>query len=195
MDLRTDTTLWERFTQGDPGAFSDLYRLHHNDLLWSGIRFCGDAELVRDEINQQFLQLWDKKASLPSVTHVRTYLIRSLRNQLINALKVVGRSVPAEDTDTASPSWEEELIGIEHRDQIIASVKKAIQDLAPRQRQVVFLRYYQGLAPDEIASRTGLTTRTVYNTLNTALQRLREALGPRHAGHLDKLLSLLLLVS
>lgn len=194
MERAPDTTLWEHFCQGDTRAFADLYDAHHSDLLWFGIQFCQDSELVRDEINQEFLQLWDRRTSLPGVNHVRNYLITSLRNRLVNALKKAGRPVPVAETEWASPSWEQELIGIEDRERLVGQVKEAIATLAPRQRELVFLRYYEGLTADAIARRTGLTTRTVYNTLNTALQKLRDVLGPRQSIPMDKLLSLLLVM-
>ena len=197
MASSDDTGQWTAFLRGDPAAFAGLYESYYNDLLWFGTRYCNDPELTRDEIHQLFLALWNKRHALPDVTNIRSYILTSLRNRLVTALEKAGRRVPAAESE--SPSWEQTRIGIEDNEQLLATVKKAIRTLAPRQQELIMLRYYQGLSAAEIADKTGLTARTVYNTLHTALANLRAALekeqiDPRAARNVHRLLSLLLLV-
>jgi RNA polymerase sigma-70 factor (ECF subfamily) len=56
----------------------------------------------------------------------------------------------------------------------------------------VHLKYYEGLSTDEIALRTGIEKRTVYNQLHEGIKFLRKELSAGAPGiHLSSLLSLL----
>lgn len=54
-------------------------------------------------------------------------------------------------------------------DQVLRDVRRIMDNLPPSQREVVFMRYYQGLSFKEIAETTGVS-------INTALGRMRYAI-------------------
>jgi RNA polymerase sigma-70 factor (sigma-E family) len=58
----------------------------------------------------------------------------------------------------------------------LIAVRDALATLAPRQRTVLVLRYYEGLSEREIASELGIATGTVKSQARDALARLRQAL-------------------
>ncbi|MDV7215776.1 RNA polymerase sigma factor [Streptomyces prunicolor] len=55
-------------------------------------------------------------------------------------------------------------------------LRPEIKKLPRRQRQIIWLRYYDGMSPKEIADELGIGARTVHNMHSLALRRLREAL-------------------
>lgn len=55
----------------------------------------------------------------------------------------------------------------------ILILKNAILDLPKRQRELIKLRYYHGLSYDEIAEKTQLTKRSIYNQIHTAIKSLK----------------------
>lgn len=192
-----DMELWELFLHGDRVAFTALYTSYYKDLLYFGSQWTGDGELVKDTINQQFLHLWDKKESLPSVHNVRSYILTAFRNRLSNeTAKVHPHAGFSSFDETASaPSWEDELMEVQEKNRVLQTLKVAIAALPERQRELVFLRYYQGLSTEAIAEKTGLASSTVYNTLHAALNTLRKQMSPKHAGQLQNLLSLLFMMA
>lgn len=54
---------------------------------------------------------------------------------------------------------------------------QALQDLPPRQRAVIVLRYYEGLSEVEIAQTLGVTTGTVKSQASKAIASLRRKMG------------------
>ena len=61
------------------------------------------------------------------------------------------------------------MLSAEHQ-----AVVTALADLAPRQREVLVLRYYGGLSEAEIAETTGLSKGTVKSTASRAVAKLGE---------------------
>jgi RNA polymerase sigma factor (sigma-70 family) len=58
----------------------------------------------------------------------------------------------------------------------LIAVRDALATLAPRQRAVLVLRYYEGLSEREIAAQLGIATGTVKSQARDGLARLRAAL-------------------
>ncbi len=58
----------------------------------------------------------------------------------------------------------------------LLAVRDALATLAPRQRAVLVLRYYEGLSEAEIAAQMSISPGTVKSQARDALARLREAL-------------------
>jgi RNA polymerase sigma-70 factor (ECF subfamily) len=70
-------------------------------------------------------------------------------------------------------------------------VVRAVRSLDEPYRSAIWMRYFEGLAPREIAERAGAPPRTVETRLHRGLQRLRERLDERHRGDRGAWLALL----
>ena len=57
-------------------------------------------------------------------------------------------------------------------------VEPALQHLKPREREVIYLRYYQDRTQREVGQRIGVTQMQVSRIETKAMERLREAMGP-----------------
>ena len=55
--------------------------------------------------------------------------------------------------------------------------QKELNNLTKQQREVLYLKYYKKMSPEEIAQVMGLTSRTVYNTTHMAISSLRERMS------------------
>ena len=93
--FNTDDTCWERLLQGDKEALYELYTKYYHTLLFIGLKQIPDADLVKDVIQQQFLYLWEKRASITDARNVRSYIIisflRRLTNDWVKSRKTINR--------------------------------------------------------------------------------------------------------
>src|SRR6185312_16068274 len=87
--LGEDLSLWNEYRSGNADAFAELIRVHYPDLLHYGTRFTRDTGLVKDCLQDLFMELWINRESICGTSFVRYYLLRSLRRKLARKL---GRS-------------------------------------------------------------------------------------------------------
>ena len=110
------------------------------------------------------------------------YLCRSLKNLLINEMQSATVRNTCELDESVSNNYDFDL-EVDAESAIIANESDSekyrvfqaeLNKLSRQQREMLYLRYYKGLEVDEIAEVLSVSKRTVYNTTNNALSRLRE---------------------
>lgn len=194
--MHEDDLLWQGLTTGNMDRLLALYKKYYHTLLFIGIKEVKDAQLVKDAIQQHFMYLWEKRGSLGVAKNVKAYLITSFLRQLSADWKKTQRATKLHVAWTnfaqeipASP--EESLIAKDHDRQLSKRLLHYINRLPARQKELIIYRFYEGLSYDEIAQKTGLTHRTVYNKIYEALKALRLELEDTDLSH-TAMLSLLL---
>ena len=95
--LGEDLLLWNEYRSGNADAFGALIRVHYPDLFHYGTRFTRDAELVKDCLQDLFLELWINRETISETSFVKYYLLKALRRKLT---RKIGRS-------RYTGSWEE----------------------------------------------------------------------------------------
>ncbi len=178
LPIHSDETLWEGMLRGDQDMFLLLYNRYYHALLFVGMKEIRDAQLVKDTIQQILLYLWEKRDTIQRANNVKAYLITSFLRKLSADWKKTGKvsnlqvvySQYAEDT---APTPEEDLIRKDEQQHQFKHLLEYINELPSRQKELLYLRYYEGLSYEEIVQQTGLTHRTVYNKIHEALKKLR----------------------
>lgn len=169
--------LWNRVRNNGQEALVELYEQLYFYLVNYGIRICGDAEITKDAINDMFLEIWDQRGKLPAVTNVKSYLLTWLRRRIFADIRQTKKSNEAAGawSDTTAPhelSYEECIVAVQTSEEIKQKIKRAMATLTPRQKELIQLRYFDGLSMEEVSKRVGITTKTAYNTLGSALKSL-----------------------
>jgi len=153
----------------DPGAqFEQLYRATRRDLLAYILRRSDNVEDAADVLAETYLVAWEKLAAIPPGAQARLWLFGVARNRLLKGATRT-RSARALTLRLA-----EELRGALPPDGPIddersAALRASLQALPEREREVVLLTAWEGLAPREIA----VVTRTPVNLVRVRLHRAR----------------------
>lgn len=170
--------LWESMRLGDQQAFFELYKKLYRDLSKFGLHVYPDVELVSDTLNQLFIYIWERHEKLDQVEFVESYLRTMLKRKIYKALKKQQRLEKAvtafgQEGALMELSYEEIIIKIQSDELMIKKLKAALDKLTFKQKQLIQLRFYEGLSYEEMAARTHLSVRTAYNTIYEALKFLR----------------------
>lgn len=162
-------------------TFTDLMRLHYADLYDYGLKLTGgNEELTKDAIQDVFLALWHRREEWRSIASVKAYLLVSLRHKLVDYLRTRQRFTPAADPESTSFTFSpEDFLIREHTEaDRSACVATLLNRLPRRQREAIYLRFYNELDYADVARAMGVTERTVYNLVHEGLTKLRHALSP-----------------
>lgn len=199
--MNTDEALWEGFLKGDKDLFLALYNKYYHTLFFIGLREIKDAQLVKDTIHQLFLYLWDKRGNIQRANNVKSYLITSFLRKLSDDWRKAGRitNLQVVSNDYSSDTQltpEESLIQKEEQHYLFKTLTNFINELPARQRDLIFMKFYEGLSYNEIVEQTGLSHRTVYNKIHEALKKIKlEISQSRQAGRISLIWLLGLFIS
>ena len=87
MDLTEDKELYLKLKEGDERAFQTLFRKYYSAMCHFASQFLNDSELAEEIVQDMFVKIWEKRASLNIETSVKHYLFRSVRNQCLNQIQ------------------------------------------------------------------------------------------------------------
>ncbi|MBS0028186.1 RNA polymerase sigma factor [Chitinophaga sp. 22321] len=197
MSMDDDAHAWEGLCSGEKEALLLLYRKYYHALLFIGLKEIRDADVVKDAIQHLFLYLWDKRDCLEQARNVRSYLIIALLRKLSADWKKSVRHQHLAlawngDADAPLPTPEEILISRQSQASAQSYLMLHINALPARQRELILLKFYEGLSYEEIVARTGLSYRTIYNKIHEALKKLRTVINKDHPAY-GEVMSVLLI--
>ena len=163
---------WESFLEGDRVAFANLYKQHAEGLFKYGFKMTSNVELIRDSINELFIDLWNQRAQLSRVLKPKNYLIKAFRYKLLAGKKKetqFEKVYPINEEVTSS--IETEWISNEEQLEQINILYRSIDVLPDRQREVIHLKYLQNLSTKEIAEILDINPQSVTNLLVSRLNQ------------------------
>lgn len=170
----SDIIFWDRFQQGDAAAFEMIFNQQWEPLMRYACSIIDDHALVQDVLQNFFIELWQKRTTLPRPENVQAFLVFILRHRLLNALR-------SEDIRSRHEQGFAALVGEEdgsaagqlHMKEVYAQLHHYVDSLPPRMRQVFYMHRIEHKTVAEIASLLNASEQTIRNQLNTATKRLR----------------------
>ncbi|NJB82706.1 RNA polymerase sigma factor [Wenyingzhuangia aestuarii] len=175
-----DIALWKEFQLGSEIAFAKIYKENVDKLYRYGLKVVYDKNLVKDAIQDLFIELWDRKEKLSEVNSIKSYLYTSLRRKLIKQqIKHKKTHNSNESVDTLKDELESiefSLIEKQQLDVELKSLKKGLDNLKPKQREIVYLKFYARLSYEEIMDIMSLDKKQAYNLLSRTLKTLKDVL-------------------
>jgi RNA polymerase sigma factor (sigma-70 family) len=172
--------LWDAFRAGDEAAFSRLFFEYYESLYHYGHRIAPDPALIKDVLQDFFLQLYENRSGLtPSVQNIKAYLLTSFRRRLLQELQQRKKrsSTLEELTPKAGYGFsigiEDIIIDKESDQQNKQLVSRLLAELPPRQREIIYLKFYLDLSLPEMAETLNISYQVVANHLHRALRKLQ----------------------
>lgn len=176
-----DIRLWEQLLEGNRSALSRLFRKYYKPLLNYGLKLIPREDLVKDSIQELFFNMWEQRKNLSEVDYVRSYLYRSLRRTVFRQAEIQHVRnrrdiVYSEESFKEIVNQEKLMILKELEQEQRKQLEAALEALNKRQKEAVFLKFYNGLSNEEIARIMGVNMQSVYNYIYRAIEALKEYL-------------------
>lgn len=170
-DSRSDQELIDAIGQGDAAAFESLYRRHREWVLRLAIRLGGgDPNTALDVLQETFLyvlrKLCDDTAERFQLTgQFTSFLYPAVKHIAIRQRERSRRMGPIDGVDPQARPQPHDAT---------ADIEAVLVRLPEEHREVVMLRFVDGLSLEEIAAALAVPVGTVKSRLHHALRKLRD---------------------
>lgn len=174
-------TSWKDFlnSKNNYEAFSRIYNRYVNDLLSYGTSLGFAEETCRDAAHDVFFKIFTEKDRLLSVKNPTSYLFRSFRNLLFNIQKRQSRLTSDFTNSEHSFATEitilDSIITQEEAEKLKKTVEDLLNQLTPRQREAIYLKYMQGMDYEEIAQLLDMNVNSARRLVHRGIENLRES--------------------
>jgi RNA polymerase sigma factor (sigma-70 family) len=174
-----ELALVERFRRGDDSAFEEIVEQHAAAVAALANRLLGWPGDVDDVVQEVFVAAFVGLKKFRGASSLRTWLftitVNKCRTYRFRRLRCL-RSVALEEAAAVeSRNRSGENVALDQ--ETLARVRRAIRVLPQKYREIVVLRYLQGLEVSEIGELLGITDNAAQVRLNRARKRLKEQLG------------------
>jgi RNA polymerase sigma factor (sigma-70 family) len=172
---KQEAEIWKNLKAGDKNALSYFYTKYLKSLYNYGLKINPDSGLVEDCIQDLFIGLWNSHNQLGDVTHVKSYLYKSLRTKIIYKLSILSR-IPLKDIDSFDFTLSHKSHYITQRinSDISDKIRQFVNTLSAKQKEAIFLIYFEELSYEEAALIMDLKIKSVYNLVHLAIAKLRQ---------------------
>lgn len=185
MDEKIDLqVLWNSFLNGDNKAFACIYYTFINSLLSYGKKLTKDKELLGDSIQEVFTDLYIKRSKpVVRIDNLKAYLFIAVRNNILKKLirnhkfKSGPNHEKIPERFQVEYSFEDQWIKDEISEETSLKLNLAITNLSPGQKEVIYLKFEEGLNYQEISNVLGITPESARKQLYRALVSLRHVIG------------------
>lgn len=154
--------------------------MYVNDLYSYALHLGFEDETCKDAIHDVFCRLCANKDDLHAVRNMRFYLLRALKNRLLDIYKQRKETTElppeAEWQDipfTIHITVEDKLIQSEEDEQNKTLLEEMLRPLTGRQREIIYLRYTQECDYEEIAQIMNITVHSCRKLFYKAITRMR----------------------
>lgn len=175
-----DVLLWKEMKSGNQLVFREIFD-NYSDLLFQyGITISKDRELVKDCIQELFITIWTNRATIGIALSIKYYLFFSLRRLILKKSRASRNFFSLASFHHLNLTVEPEQETIVRKEIHVHNkllISGALNSLPPRQKEIIFLKFYQELKYEEIEKIMNLNNQVVRNTLYKALSALRQQLA------------------
>jgi len=170
----------KKMIEGDLDSFKYFFDRYYSDLCNFVHVYLHDQVLAEEIVQDIFVFFWENREKLKINTSVKAFLFSASKFKSLNLLRDtktkrrivenIGKTEPFYTTEQDSS-----YIDAEEFKNIL---DMAIDQLAPKCREIFLLSKRKDLTNNEIAAQLGISVKTVENQMTIALKKLREYLLP-----------------
>ena len=176
----SDRDTWGRFKAGDNDALNIIYTDYSKKLYLFGLKLTQNHTIVEDSIQDIFADIVKNRKKLGDTNNILFYLLKSFKRRLVRQLQKEKRynlkNTNEDFVFDITYSIEHEIIQKENTNLKLQSLHQAINQLTPRQKEAVYLRFTEELEYKEIAEIMEMSIEACRNLICKAIKSLKEAL-------------------
>jgi len=181
-EILDDKTLWNKFLSGDDKAYTFFYKKYIGEVFSYGMLFTSDPELVKDCIQDLFVKIYSNRSNLEKTDNIKLYLFIALKNTLFNLFQKnkahfhIDTIEPVFSTEySIEDKWIEDEIEQERKEKM----NFILESLTPRQKEVIYYRYVEGLELGDICNIMDMNYQSVQNLIQRSIKKVRSSFNQK----------------
>jgi RNA polymerase sigma factor (sigma-70 family) len=175
-----DSDVWSRFRMGDNDALSLIYSENSKKLYLFGSKLTQNHTIIEDSIQDLFSDLVRNRRKLGDTDNINFYLLKSFKRKLVRQLQKEKRyELNNKNEDFVfdiTYSIESDIINKDSTTSRLQHLHKALNDLSPRQKEAIYLRFTEELEYAEIAEILEMSIEACRNLIYRAIKSLKESI-------------------
>jgi len=173
--------VWIRFNSGDRTAFREIYEEFIDPLFAYGSKVSHDRELVKDCIQDVFVDLHRLNPEIKNPEYIEFYLFKSLKNAIIHKTQKEQKMqrLPIEGLEAFDLKFEveQDQFDIESDRLRVEKLRSILQALDPHKRELLYLKFNSGLNYNEIGQMLNIQADTAKKQIYRLINQIREKHG------------------
>ena len=157
--------------------FEKLFKEHFTSLTYFAQKYLGDVDSSKEIVHAVFVKIWENREEFDFEKPAKSYLFTSVYNRSMNFIRDNKKFTNPENEESHELSLETgEFTDTMEVAELESRIKKAIQKLPEKCRQVFELNRFEGKKYAEIAEHLSISIKTVETQMSKALKVLKEEL-------------------
>lgn len=155
--------------------FETLFKEHFTGLCYFAQKYLGDLDSCKEIVHNVFLKIWENRADFDWDKPAKSYLFTSVYNRSINYIRD-HKKFTSSGNDILNHPEQVEYTDTMETAELEGKIKKALQKLPEKCREVFELSRFEGKKYAEIAKQLNISIKTVETQISKALKILKEEL-------------------
>lgn len=173
-DPRPDHRLIDAVNAGDADAFEALYHRHRGYALRIAMRFAGERDLALDAVQDSFVYFYKKFPGFVLTAKLTTFLYPVVKHNALNAKAKARRAQGDASEEALQAQADPDPATDPARTESPADLHAVLRQLPGAQREVLVLRFVDGLSLEDIATALDIPLGTVKTRIHHAIRKLRD---------------------
>jgi RNA polymerase sigma-70 factor (ECF subfamily) len=174
-DRRTDHELIDAVNAGDSKAFESLYLRHRDYALRLAMRFAGERSLALDAVQDSFVYFYKKFPGFVLTAKLTTFLYPVVKHNALTLKKKARRAQGSASDEVLKAQPDTDRSSDPSQASPTDDLHALLRSLPDTQREVLVMRFVDGLSVEEIATALDVPTGTVKTRTHHAIRKLRES--------------------
>ena len=178
MGLKNEKKIFRDFKAGYHSAIASIYNQHIDMLFAYGTKICKDDNLVKDCIQEVFIKLFERLEKIQNPDSIKFYLLKALKNTLIDSVSLKKKMLKVSEKIEFIIEYSAEKYWIDNEISDLQRnlIKEVLNSLTNKQKEIIYLRYNQGLSFSQIAKIIDIKANSAKKQTYRILEKLRKLL-------------------
>jgi RNA polymerase sigma-70 factor (family 1) len=165
-------------TQKTGAEFTKAFHQFYAPLVLFAYRITGNQAAAEDIVGDCFVQLWNKRNSLPEIRSWKSFLYTIVKNASLSSLKKKRAIIRHINEMTYAAEFSETKTVLESMifSETMARVYEAIEGLPPQCKKVMAMLYLEGKKTSLVADELGIAIKTVQAHQQNGIRLLQKTL-------------------